>query len=397
MLRVSKRFLTKNAAVKKTALYDLHVDLEAKLVPFAGYEMPLLYPNIQNHVQSHLWTRKHAGLFDVSHMLQSRLMGTDAIALLNLVTPSKFSKLQEGSGQLSVLLNDQGGIIDDLIIVRERNGFAIVSNASRRDEVSRFISQQIRDRLPGCNIVWEPIENKSLIALQGPTASRVLKEFVEGDLNKLFFGQRQVFPLKDHSDININVMRGGYTGEDGFEIAINESVSPDFASDLLANEQVKPIGLAGRDSLRLEAGMCLYGNELDENTTPVEASLKWLIAKDRRDLAENRLKFNGYDKIIDQLKNKTNEWVRVGFKFSGDTPSPAARHGATIFNNDGITEIGQVTSGSVSPCLSINIGQAYVKNGEHKIGTKHLVQVRKKLFPIEITRMPFVPTHYYKS
>ncbi|GMM58341.1 glycine decarboxylase subunit T [Maudiozyma humilis] len=407
MLRTAKRFNSSaaGAALKKTALTDLHEELGAKMVPFAGYSMPLLYPNLQNHIESHHWVRQKAGLFDVSHMLQSKLSGADTLSLINKVTPTDFSAMPMYTGSLSVLLNAQGGIIDDLIIIREpgqTDAFHVVSNAARSKEVAASLSEEIQGL--GKDVKFTIINDEALLALQGPLAAEALNKLIDSSgaknkLQELFFGQRKEFVLKN--GVVVNVMRGGYTGEDGFEIAVKNSDAVQFAQLLLSDAAVKPIGLAARDSLRLEAGMCLYGNELDMTTTPVEANLSWLISKNRRaaDVAEP---FNGHSKIMDQLNNKTWTRRRVGFQYAETKPAPAARHLDKIFAADKTTQVGVVTSGSISPSLSsagkvVNIGQAYMNKGHTKTGSEFFVQVRRKFFPIEIKKMPFVPSHYYKG
>ncbi|CCK71552.1 glycine decarboxylase subunit T KNAG_0H01390 [Huiozyma naganishii CBS 8797] len=380
------------------------------MVPFAGYSMPLLYPGIQTHVESHRWVRQHAGLFDVSHMLQSKLTGTGAVKLLDKITPTDFTQLQPCSGSLSVLLNKQGGVIDDLMVFREPEGFPgdgfyMVTNASRAKEDSEFIRNELNELPENARIQWESIEGTALIALQGPSSAAVLESLVAdpADLKKLTFGTRDYVHLADGT--RVGVMRGGYTGEDGFEIAVPGASAEKFAEQLLSNNEVKPIGLAARDSLRLEAGLCLYGNELDTATTPVEANLKWVISKTRRsDADKSRSVFNGYAKIMDQLQNKTHGRVRVGFQYLETTPAPAARTGDRILDATSGEQVGTVTSGSVSPSLSdeatkrtVNIGQAYVAQGHHKAGTGLVVEVRRKRFPITVAKLPLVPTHYYRG
>lgn len=407
MLRVTKRFNSTGAAVvKKTALFDLHNELGAKMVPFAGYSMPLLYPKLQSHIESHHWVRQNAGLFDVSHMLQSKISGDDTISLLNKVTPTDFKTMGMYNGSLSVLLNPNGGVVDDLIIIREQGkgtAFHVVSNAARSKEVTEFLNGEIKGLQK--DISFSIIEDESLLALQGPLAAGALDKLIDSDngknnLKELFFGQRKEFILKN--GMVVNVMRGGYTGEDGFEIAVKNGDTIEFARLLLSNPAIKPIGLAARDSLRLEAGMCLYGNELDMTTTPVEANLNWLISKTRRNLGSSDEQFNGYEKIIDQLNNKTFTRRRVGFKYMETKPAPAARHHDLIYDQDQKTQIGVITSGSISPTLSsegkiVNIGQAYVNKGFSKPGNQFLVQIRKKFFPIEIVKMPIVPSNYYRG
>lgn len=391
-----KRF---NSNLKKTALHDLHVSLGGTMVPYAGYSMPVLYKG-QTHIESHNWTRTNAGLFDVSHMLQSKLSGPHSIKFLQRVTPTDFNALPIGHGTLSVLLNPEGGVVDDTIVTKENqdNEFYIVTNAGCAKRDTEFLRGELQnDSALDCQ--WKIIEGRSLLALQGPKAKDVLEPLLEKTaqgktLKELFFGQRDEFALKDGTLVQI--ARGGYTGEDGFEISVPDEKAVEFAEQLLANPVMKAIGLAARDSLRLEAGMCLYGHELDETITPVEAGLNWVISKSRRNLTNEKDWFNGYAKIMDQLNNKTYNRIRVAFKYS--KKGPAARNGVKIFLPDAKTEVGLVTSGSASPSLNnINIGQGYVEKGHHKRGTELLVQVRNKFYPIELAKMPLVPTHYYKN
>lgn len=392
---ISKRLNSSQAAssLKKTALYELHVELGGTMVPFAGYAMPVLYAG-QTHIESHNWTRSNAGLFDVSHMLQSKLNGVNATKFLHKITPTDFQDLPHGTGTLSVLLNRQGGIVDDTLITKQgENDFYVVTNAGCIDRDLEFIQEEISS-VSGCS--WDVIKGRSLLALQGPKAHEVLEPLLrEGQSVKdLFFGQRRQQEL--FNGVLIDVARSGYTGEDGFEISIRNEDATNFAQLLLDNQIAKPIGLAARDSLRLEAGMCLYGHELDETITPVEAALNWVISKSRRNVVGDATKFNGYQKIMDQLNNKTHKKLRIAFKYTGK--GPAARQNCKIFLPDTKTEVGVVTSGSASPSLgNLNIGQGYIQKGHHKKGTELLVQVRNKFFPIEIAKMPLVPTHYYKG
>lgn len=409
---INKRLLSSTAnEIKKTPLFELHNKLGGKMVPFAGYSMPLLYPNIQNHIESHNWVRSHAGLFDVSHMLQSKLTGKDAVKLLHRITPTDFNSVKPSYGSLSVLLRKDGGIIDDLMIFKRpegdsETGFYIVTNASRVSEDSQFILENVQELTSkGYDIQWEPISGQALLALQGPKASSILASLLptSQNLDKLVFGQRKTFTLPCGTPIG--VLRGGYTGEDGFEIAIDGNKAIHFSEKLLSyDDVVKPIGLAARDSLRLEAGLSLYGNELNENLTPVEGNLKWLISRARRTDSDPETRFNGYEKIMDQLNTKNYRQTRIGFKYKYTDPAPAARSGSKFLDKDTLEPVGVVTSGSVSPTLSdeatkqvVNIGQGYVNLGKHKSGTELLVEVRRKRFPVTITKLPLVPTHYYRG
>lgn len=391
MIRFTRLNSTK-AGLKKTALHDLHVELGGDMVPFAGYSMPVMYKD-QSHIESHKWTRAHAGLFDVSHMLQSKLQGSDAIDFLHKVTPTDFRQLPPGTSTLSVLLNDNGGIVDDTLITKQSpTDFYIVTNAACSESDSKFLLDELKSI---ANVQWTPIKDRSLLALQGPEAHLVLKSLLSGDqsLKDLYFGQRR--PYKLFNGAYVDVARSGYTGEDGFEISVPNNSAVEFSQALLDNDTAKPAGLAARDSLRLEAGLCLYGNELNDYTTPVQAALSWVVSKSRRNISKG-VKFNCYDKIIDQINNKTHKSLRVGYKYQ--TRGPAARTNSKIFLPDGKTEVGHVTSGSPSPSLNnLNIGQGYVLKPHNKRGTNLLVQVRNKLLPIELVKMPFVPSHYYKG
>lgn len=395
---VIKRFnstSTAAQALKKTALYDLHVELGATMVPFAGYSMPVLYHD-QSHIDSHNWTRANAGLFDVSHMLQSKLTGPDAIKFLHKVTPTDFRPLEANTGTLSVLLNSKGGIVDDTMVTKINDqDFYVVTNAGCIDRDLEFLNDELTFLKPDCS--WDVIKGRSLLALQGPKAHQVLQPLLKKDqsLKDFYFGQRRQIELSN--GVSIGVARSGYTGEDGFEISVANEDAVDFAKALLDNEVTKLIGLAARDSLRLEAGMCLYGHELNEFVTPVEGALNWLITKSRRNVSDpNEVKFNGYENIMDQINNKTYTKQRVAFKCT--KRGPAARTDARIFLPDATTEVGVVTSGSASPSLNnINIGQGYVQKGLHKKGTELLVQVRNKFYPIIVEKSPLVPTSYYRG
>lgn len=361
------------------------------MVPFAGYAMPVLYKG-QTHIESHNWTRQHAGLFDVSHMLQSTLKGPNSMDFLHKITPTDFKALNINTGTLSVLLNENGGIVDDTLITKINDDeFYIVTNAGCIERDTEFLTEELKRVSEGAQ--WSVLKDRSLLALQGPEARYALAKLVKhGDLKTLFFGMRNDFELSEN--INVQVARSGYTGEDGFEISVHNKDAETLAQLLLDQPEVKPIGLAARDSLRLEAGLCLYGNELDESITPVEAALNWLVSKSRRDGSLG--KYNGFEKITSQILNKNNEKVRVGFRYLGKGPA-ARQHTKILDPANPENQVGSVTSGSASPSLNgVNIGLAYVRKGFHKKGTKLEVLVRNKKFPVEIVKTPFVPTHYYR-
>ncbi|RPD52353.1 glycine cleavage system T protein [Lentinus tigrinus ALCF2SS1-7] len=377
-------------ALKKTGLYDFHVANGAKMVPFAGYSMPLSYGNV-GAVASHHHVRNSAGLFDVGHMVQSNFRGPTATAFLEWLTPSSLKSLPQYSSTLSVLLNERGGIIDDTIITKHADdAYYVVTNAGRRDRDLAWFKEKVAEWNAGEKaktegpVEHEVLEDWGLLALQGPEAAQYLQGLTSFDLRELTFGKCAFVPIEG---FNLHVARGGYTGEDGFEISIPPSQTIDVAQ-LLSKPPVQLTGLGARDSLRLEAGMCLYGQDLDEDTTPVEAGLTWVIGKDRRESGD----FIGAEGVRKHLKEGPPR-RRVGLIVEG----APARQGAKIFTPSGDEQIGTVTSGIPSPTLGKNIAMAYVANGWHKKGTEVAVDVRNKLRRAVLTPMPFVPTHYYRG
>lgn len=369
------------APLKRTPLYDLHKLYGAKMVPFAGYEMPVLYADL-GLTESHLWTRAKSSIFDVSHMVQFKIKGESATEFLESITPSGIHELQPGQGTLSVLLNEQGGIIDDTIITKHSNTeFYIVTNAACREKDLTHIQQKLQAW--GKPLSMELLDDHGLIALQGPSSMSILQQHTDQPLSDLKFGRSAYLPIQG---VTCHVARGGYTGEDGFEISIPVSSISQITEGILntdANE-VKLAGLGSRDSLRLEAGMCLYGHDLSDEINPIEASLAWLIPKRRR--ADGG--FPGHSQILETLKRGPAK-RRVGLIVSG----APAREGATVLL-DG-QQVGSVTSGCPSPSLSKNIAMAYI-DASLKIGTPVDVVVRKRVQSGVITKMPFVETKYYK-
>ncbi|OJT11080.1 hypothetical protein TRAPUB_12409 [Trametes pubescens] len=375
----------KPGELQRTALYDFHLKNGAKMVPFAAYAMPLQYGDV-GAVASHKHVRESVGLFDVSHMVQSIIRGPTATEFLEWITPSDLQSLPAYSSTLSVLLNENGGIIDDLMITKHaEDAFYLVTNAGRRSRDIPWFHQAIKE----WNKKHDPIELEiladwGLLALQGPEAAQYLQGLTSFDLRELTFGKCAWVPVEG---FNLHVTRGGYTGEDGFEISTPPLETVDVAK-LLSKSPVQLTGLGARDSLRLEAGMCLYGHDLDEKTTPIEAGLAWLIGKRRR---ENPT-FLGHEKVMKQLKSAPPR-RRVGMFVEG----PPARQGAKIFDPVSKKQIGVVTSGIPSPTLGKNIAMGYVENGFHKKGTELAVDVRDKLRKAVLTPMPFVPSHYYRG
>lgn len=384
--KVARRAYSDLASLKKTPLYNIHLKHNGKMVDYAGFAMPVLY-NGQTHVESHNWVRKMAGLFDVSHMVQHRFSGPDATKFLEQITPTDLAELKPYSSSLSVLLNDNGGIVDDTIITRQDNDtFYVVTNAGCRDKDLKFMESEAVKH--GFNIKHELIGG-GLIALQGPEASAALQKLTTENLKDLHFGHSKFISMGGliANNDKVHVSRGGYTGEDGFEISIPDSASAVvFAETLLDMESVKPIGLAARDSLRLEAGMCLYGHELTEEIDPVAARLSWTIGK--RHKAEGT--FNGAKHVLHELNAKTS-LLRSGLVSSG----PAPRHGNKVYDAEG-KEIGEITSGSMSPTLKQNVSMTYLPRNLAKTGTEVFIDIRGKKRPAKVVKLPFVPTNYYR-
>lgn len=393
----ARRFLSTSRvaanALKRTPLFESHVKYGGKLVDYAGFEMPVLYKE-QSHIESHNWVRSKVGLFDVSHMLQHKITGKESVDLLQKMTPIDLSLLPVNSSSLSVLLNNEGGIIDDCIITKHGDfDYYMVTNAGCREKDLKFIKEEL-SQLSDVN--HQTFEG-TLLAIQGPKASELLQKYTNEDLSKITFGNTKFLDLTTIKDVHLS--RTGYTGEDGFELSIPSSTSEESARasqffESLIDEYpdlVKPIGLAARDSLRLEAGMCLYGNELTEEITPVQASLAWLIPKTRRD--PSTTSFNGSNKILHQLQDKksvTNR--RIGVKSKG--PSP--RTGSKIFDKLGEKQIGYITSGSPSPTLGGNVAQSYIDKSA-KIGEDIKIEIRGKLRDGTISKLPFVPNNFYRG
>ncbi|TFK73784.1 glycine cleavage system T protein [Pluteus cervinus] len=374
---------------RRTGLYDFHVENGAKMVPFAGYSMPLSYGDV-GQVASHNHVRNSAGLFDVGHMVQSNFRGKTATQFLEWLTPSSLSSLQPFSSTLSVLLNEKGGIIDDTIITKhQEDAFYVVTNAGRRDQDLPWFADKLKewnasDKGKEGPVEIEVLENWGLLALQGPLAAEYLQRLTSFDLKKLTFGKSAFVPIEG---LNLHVARGGYTGEDGFEISIPPANTVEITK-LLSQFPVQLTGLGARDSLRLEAGMCLYGNDLDETTTPVEAGLTWVIGKERRETGD----FIGADFVRKHLADGPPR-RRVGFVVEG----APARQGAKIFKPSTSEQIGVITSGIPSPTIGKNIAMGYIQSGWHKKGTEVEIEVRKQSRKAVLTPMPFIKPSYYRG
>lgn len=395
-----------SANLKKTPLYDLHVARGGKMVPFADHSLPVQYSSLSLQ-QSHHFTRQHASLFDVSHMVQHIFKGKDAAAFLERVTPSSWKDQAPMQGKLTALLWPQtGGIVDDSVTTRiGEDEFYVVTNGACFEKDCKYLDEQLGQF--GGDVQWTRLDGSGLVALQGPQSAEVLAEALASPINldEFYFGSSVWAELKladGGKSHPVLISRGGYTGEDGFEISINGKLYPagetttPIVESLLAiagPERLQLAGLGARDSLRLEAGMCLYGHDLDDTTTPVEAGLSWIIPKSRRDVSAG---FHGAETIVPQMTTRAKGGAGVARRRVGLIVNGApAREGATI-EQDG-AEIGVITSGVPSPSLGKNIAMGYIKDGLHKAGTEVDVKVRGKKRSAEVTKMPFLPAKYWKG
>lgn len=370
---------TPSETLHRTPLYDLHAKLGARIVPFAGFEMPVQYP--AGILTEHNWTRSSAGLFDVSHMGQAYLTGPDhetvAKAIEKLV-PGDVLGLAPQRIRYTQIINPTGGIIDDLMITRtsEEGRLYVVVNASRKAVDYAWLNEHLPK-----NVKLEPVEDYALIALQGPKAAAVLARHCPKAAGLGFM--TATHDLFD--GIACHIARSGYTGEDGFEISVAAKDVVTLAEALLADPDVKPIGLGARDSLRLEAGLCLYGHDIDEETSPVEADLVWSIGKRRRSEGG----FTGAERITREIAQGPKR-KRVGIKPEGRAP---AREGSVITDENG-RAIGIVTSGGFGPTVSGPVAMGYVETAFAPAGTKINLVVRDKPMPAAVAALPFTPHNY---
>ena len=363
--------------LRKTPLYALHIELGAKIVPFAGYEMPVQYP--AGVLKDHLHTRAKAGLFDVSHMGQAFLSGNDPAKALERVTPADVQGLKEGMQRYGLLLNDGGTIKDDFMFSKlagEKDMYLVV-NAGTKEADFEYIAAQLKGAA-----TLTPKPDRALLALQGPLAGAVLERLSPG-IDALTFMKVVRANIAGAPAI---VSRSGYTGEDGFEISIEAKDAERVARALLAEPEVLPIGLGARDSLRLEAGLCLYGHDIDETTDPVEANLVWSIGKRRKEAKD----FPAAEKIMGKIANGTAK-KRVGILPDGKAP---AREGTEIADKSG-NVIGTITSGGFGPSANGPIAMGYIDSKFANDGTGIDLIVRGKALPARVAPMPFVP-HRYK-
>jgi aminomethyltransferase len=363
--------------IKKTSLNKLHQINQAKFVEFAGYEMPIQYSS--GIIEEHKFTRSNSGIFDVSHMGQLFIYGDDNLTEdLEKIFPLDLKNLKLNSSKYSFLMNDKAGVHDDLIITKLEEGFLIILNAACKDNDFKILTDLLKDQY---EMVLD--DQRSLIAIQGPKSVDILNQILE-TVENLNFMSGNWFTYKDQK---LYVTRSGYTGEDGFEISITNELAEVFTKELL-EKGAKLIGLGARDTLRLEAGLCLYGHELGIETTPIEASLKWAISKQRL----NNGGFIGSDKIINQIRDGAKK-IRVGIKPEGRL---IAREKTKIFNENE-EMIGEVTSGTFGPSVNGPIAMGFVDQIFSKKDTRIMLEVRGKKYPANICGLPFYKKSYVKG
>ena len=363
--------------IKKTSLHKLHNEHQAKFVEFAGYEMPIQYK--KGIIEEHKFTRSNSGIFDVSHMGQLFIYGNDDLTNdLERIFPLDLKVLKQNSSKYTFLMNNTGGIYDDLIITKLQEGYLIILNAACKNNDFKILSKLLNNKY---KMVLD--EERSLIAIQGPKSVEILNQIISG-INELSFMAGNWF---NYNDQNLYITRSGYTGEDGFEISIPNDLIEDLTKKLMENG-AQLIGLGARDTLRLEAGLCLYGHELDINKTPIEANLKWAISKGR--ILEGG--FIGSDIIISQIKDGT-EQIRVGIKPEGRL---IAREKTKIYDKDDKL-VGEITSGTFGPSVNGPVAIGYVQKEYSKIDTKVFLEVRGKKHPAKISGLPFYKKSYVKG
>ncbi|NTF32159.1 glycine cleavage system aminomethyltransferase GcvT [Rhizobium skierniewicense] len=373
------------AELQVTPLHSLHMSLGARMVPFAGYDMPVQYP--AGVMKEHLHTRTSAGLFDVSHMGQVIVRAKsgkveDAALALEKLVPVDILTLKEGRQRYGFFTDDNGGILDDLMITNRGDHLFVVVNAACKDADVAHMTAHLSD---SCDITL--LDDRALIALQGPRAEAVLAELWTGVSAMKFMDVREI-PLHD---IPCIVSRSGYSGEDGFEISVPSDKAEEVANALLAHPDCEAIGLGARDSLRLEAGLCLYGNDIDTTTSPIEASLDWAIQKSRRAGGDREGGFPGADRILGELANGTTR-RRVGLKSEGK--APVRGHAKLFADAEGKTEIGEVTSGGFGPTVEGPVAMGYVPKEFATPGTAIFAEVRGKYLPVAVAALPFITPTY---
>ncbi|MCA1969887.1 MAG: glycine cleavage system aminomethyltransferase GcvT [Rhizobium sp.] len=377
--------MDQSAELLKTPLHDLHLELGARMVPFAGYDMPVQYP--AGVLKEHLHTRAKCGLFDVSHMGQVEIRAKsgayeDAALALETLVPVDILGLKEGRQRYGFFTDENGCILDDLMFANRGDHLLVVVNAGCKQADIAHMRKHISDRV---DITY--LEDRALLALQGPKAEKVLTELWAGLYAMKFMDVREVAL----HEIPAIVSRSGYSGEDGFEISVPADKAEELARILLDHPDCEPIGLGARDSLRLEAGLCLYGNDIDTTTSPIEAGLEWAIQKVRRTGGARAGGFPGADRILSELENGTSR-RRVGLKPEGK--APVRGHAKLYADAEGKTELGEVTSGGFGPSVEGPVAMGYVSASHAEPGTKIYAEVRGKYLPITVAAMPFVTPTY---
>lgn len=364
--------------LNRTPLYDLHKELGAKVAPFAGYELPVRYP--AGILKEHLHTRASAGLFDVSHMGQIRIYGDGVAQWLESLAPGDITGLSVGRMRYTQFTNESGGILDDLMVTRFEDHLFLVVNAARKTSDIDLLSASLPTHAS-----MEILEDRALIALQGPKAAAVLARHAGAGVATMSFMSSATCIV---AGVDCLVSRCGYTGEDGYEISVAADDAASLAGTLLAENEVEPIGLGARDSLRLEAGLCLYGQDIDEETTPVEAALSWSIGKRRR--AEGG--FPG-DVVIQRQLTDGVARKRVGIRPTGRAP---VRAHSEILEPSGEV-VGEITSGGFGPTIGGPVAMGYVRRENADLGEKVAMMVRGKELPGDIVKMPFTPAGYFRG
>ena len=385
---ISAKYGVNMAETNKTTLYDLHLSLSAKMVPFAGYEMPVQYQT--GVMKEHIHTRNCAGLFDVSHMGQIIIRPRngnllDVAASLEKLMPIDILDLPKNTQRYGFFTHDNGGIIDDLMVSNQGDHLFLVVNAGCKNTDIEHLKNNLDS-----NCLIEVIENRSLIALQGPKAESALSVLSNQIFDMCFMDTLKIQLL----DFEAWISRSGYTGEDGFEISVPNDNINEFVKYLLNNEDVKPIGLGARDSLRLEAGLCLYGHDIDQNTSPTEAGLNWAISKKRRKNGSRSGNFLGAEKILKEISYGT-KIKRVGILPTGRAPM---REGVELFKDlNDMTPIGKITSGGFGPTVQNAISMGYVQTDFATVGTKIFADIRGKRMEARITTLPFINLNFKRS
>jgi aminomethyltransferase len=368
----------------RTPLHALHLELGAKMVPFAGYEMPVQYP--LGVLQEHNHTRAAAGLFDVSHMGQVRITGANPAAAFEALVPVDIIGLKPGQQRYAVFTSETGGILDDLMVARLGDELFVVVNAACKAQDIAWMQTGLAAT---CTV--EPLTDRALLALQGPAASAVLQRLAPSVGTMIFMDIVRV----SLAGVDCIVSRSGYTGEDGYEISVPAAKAEALARQLLSHPEVKAIGLGARDSLRLEAGLCLYGHDIDTTTSPIEASLLWALTKVRRAGGERAGGYPGAAVIERQIKEGVTR-KRVGLRGLEKIP---VREGADLYagTDAGAAKIGRVTSGAPAPTFGAPVAMGYVATPSAAVGTKVFADVRGKRVPMEVAKTPFVPQRYYRG